>query len=71
MAIEPLKRIVVSEDDEGTQTTRLPNNLEMMNKINEIIKYVNMIDMKVVGIGVKVQKQEMKDMLKPRTMGGR
>jgi hypothetical protein len=66
MAIEPLKRIVVDEDEDGTQTTKLPSNLEMMNKLNEIIQCINIIDSKVAGLGAKIHKQEMKDMFKPR-----
>ena len=44
MAIEPLKRVIVNEDENGTQTTRLPNNQEMMDKINELIKHVGNMD---------------------------
>lgn len=39
--IEELKRIIVSEDEEGLQTTRLPSQAEMMEKINEIVRQVN------------------------------
>lgn len=39
--IEPLKRIIVEDMSDGTQVTRLPNNREVMDKINEIIKYIN------------------------------
>ncbi|MGG2091319.1 hypothetical protein AB1283_00955 [Bacillus sp. S13(2024)] len=39
--IQPLKRIVIENREDGTQVTRLPNNEEMMDKINEIIKCVN------------------------------
>ncbi|MES9681764.1 hypothetical protein ABWK22_02365 [Gottfriedia acidiceleris] len=66
MPIESLKRIIVSEDEDGTQTSRLPNNQEMMDKINEVIKYVNMIDMKVTGMAHTMHKQEVKNMFKPR-----
>lgn len=68
MTIEPLKRIIVNEDEEGIQTTRLPNNQEMMNKINEVIKYVNMIGMKVAKLEERVPKQKLKDSgFKPKT----
>lgn len=39
--IKELERIVIETKDDGTQTTRLPNNEEMMSKINDIIKQVN------------------------------
>lgn len=39
--IKELKRIIVEEREDGTQVTRLPNNAEMMNKINEIVREVN------------------------------
>lgn len=39
--LKPLQRIIVSNDEDGTQVSRLPNNQEMMNKINEIINHIN------------------------------
>lgn len=39
--IKELERIVIETKEDGTQTTRLPNNEEMMSKINDIIKQVN------------------------------
>jgi len=41
MPIKELQRIIVENREDGTQVTRLPNNEEMMNKINEIVRYVN------------------------------
>ncbi|MCY8549389.1 hypothetical protein MOD25_05665 [Bacillus haynesii] len=67
MTLEPLKRIIVNEDEEGTQTARLPNNQEMMNKINEIIEYVNMIGTKVTELEKKESKQKLNNSgFKPR-----
>ncbi len=42
--MEELKRIVVEDKEDGTQVSRLPNNEEIMNKINELIRYVNWLD---------------------------
>lgn len=39
--IKPLKRIIVEQSEDGTQVSKLPDSETMMNKINEIIKYVN------------------------------
>lgn len=55
VTIQPLKRIVESEDANGNQLTRLPNNAEMMNKINEIIRVVN-----------KMESKKIDDLFKPR-----
>jgi len=67
MSIELLKRIIVNEDEKGTQIARLPNNQEMMNKINEIIEYVNMIGTKVTELGKKESKQKLNNSgFKPR-----
>ncbi|OJT57362.1 hypothetical protein [Bacillus licheniformis] len=68
MTIEPLKRIIVNEGEEGIQTARLPNNQEMMNKINEVIKYVNMIGMKVAKLEERVPQKKLNDSgFKPKT----
>lgn len=42
--MEELKRIIVEDREDGTQISRLPNNEEIMNKINELIKYTKRID---------------------------
>lgn len=39
--IKELERIIVEDKEDGTQITRLPNQAEMMQKINEIVKQVN------------------------------
>lgn len=39
--IEPLKRVIIENNEDGTQVTRLPNHEEVVNKVNEIIKYLN------------------------------
>ncbi|UUV47078.1 hypothetical protein [Bacillus phage vB_BanS-Thrax5] len=39
--IKELERIILEDREDGTQVTRLPNNQEMMDKINEIVKQVN------------------------------
>lgn len=42
--MEELKRIIVEDKEDGTQTSRLPNNEEIMNKINELIRYTKRLD---------------------------
>ncbi|WP_243523690.1 hypothetical protein [Bacillus pseudomycoides] len=42
--MEVLKRIVVEDKEDGTQVSGLPNNEEIINKINELIRYVNWLD---------------------------
>ena len=44
MSINKLDRVIVSHGVNGTQTSRLPDNEEMMNKINEIVELVNKIE---------------------------
>jgi hypothetical protein len=44
MPLQPLTRIIVSNNDNGLQTSRLPNNQEMMDKINEIVNFVNRLE---------------------------
>lgn len=44
MKIKPLERVVVETDNNGSQITRLPNNEEMVDKINEIIRVMNELD---------------------------
>jgi len=39
--IKELERIIVENREDGTQVTRLPNQAEMMQKINEIVRQVN------------------------------
>jgi hypothetical protein len=39
--INELRRIIVRTDWDGTQVSKLPDNETMMNKINEIIRYIN------------------------------
>lgn len=41
LMIKPLERIVINNSEDGIQTSRLPNNEEMMNKINEIVNCIN------------------------------
>lgn len=42
--MEELRRIIVEDKEDGTQLSRLPNNEEMMNKINELIRYTKRLD---------------------------
>ncbi|MEX3713398.1 hypothetical protein ABFV99_13420 [Cytobacillus horneckiae] len=44
MPIQPLERIVVKNTKDGFQTTKLPSNEDMMNKINEIVRLVNHLE---------------------------
>lgn len=60
MGIKPLQRIIVSNDADGTQVTKLPSNEEMMNKINEIIRVVNKLES-------DRQNRELGNMFKSRT----
>ncbi|MGV4321249.1 hypothetical protein [Bacillus mojavensis] len=58
MAIRKLTRVIVETSEDGTQTTRLPNNQEIMNKINEIVDFCNRLERekqdKPVGFGKPV-----------------
>lgn len=42
--MEELKRIIVEDKEDGTQISRIPNNEEIMNKINELIRYTKRLD---------------------------
>lgn len=42
--IKPLEKVFVEEKADGIQMFRLPNNLELMNKINEIVESINELD---------------------------
>lgn len=61
MTIKLLQRIIVSNDIDGTQVTKLPSSEEMMNKINEIIRVVNKLEN-------ERENQEIRNMFKPRTV---
>lgn len=39
--ILPLKRVITENNLDGTQVSRLPNNEEIMNKINEMVRFLN------------------------------
>lgn len=41
--IEKLERVIVQTTPEGVQTTRLPNNEEIMLKLNEVIDAINIL----------------------------
>lgn len=41
--IEKLERVIVQTTPEGVQTTRLPNNEEIMIKLNEVIDAINVL----------------------------
>jgi len=51
--LNELKRIIMNTDKEGIQISRLPNNEEMMNKINEIVRYVNQLENKKVNKSIE------------------
>ncbi|MEC2867088.1 hypothetical protein [Bacillus thuringiensis] len=42
--LKELERVVVENLGDGTQITRLPNAEEMMNKINELVRYTNRLE---------------------------
>lgn len=42
--IKPLEKVFVEEKADGIQMFRFPNNLELMNKINEIVESINDLD---------------------------
>jgi hypothetical protein len=58
--IKKLQRIIVSNEADGTQVTKLPSNEDMMNKINEIIHVVNKLES-------DRQNRELGNMFKSRT----
>lgn len=42
--VRKLERVVVETREDGTQVTRLPNNKEVIDKINEIIDIVDQVE---------------------------
>lgn len=57
--IKPLQRIVIGNEDNGNQTSRLPNQEEMMDKINQIITVVNELDSHKT---IQIHKKFVKDL---------
>lgn len=41
--IQKLERVIVQTTLDGVQTTRLPNNEEIMHKLNELIEAINVL----------------------------
>lgn len=41
--IQKLERVIVQTTPDGVQTTRLPNNEEIMHKLNEVIEAINVL----------------------------
>ncbi|ANN35306.1 hypothetical protein A9498_04020 [Bacillus thuringiensis serovar coreanensis] len=42
--MKELQRVVIENLENGTQVTRLPNAEEMMNKINELVRYTKRLE---------------------------
>lgn len=42
--LKEIERVVVENREDGTQVSRLPNTEEVMEKINEIVKYCNQLN---------------------------
>ena len=51
--IKQLTRVIIESTEDGLQTSRLPNNEEVMNKINEIVRYINYIEQKKISRELK------------------
>jgi len=45
MPLNQLQRIIESTSTDGIQISRLPNAQEMMDKINEIVRFVNQLEL--------------------------
>lgn len=61
--INKLERVVVEEDEFGAYS-RVPNNLEMMDKLNEIIDYVNKLDENIGGLSNLIVRNRLEKLLK-------
>ena len=44
MTLQPLREVLVETKKDWTHVCRMPNNEEIMNKINEIIDVVNKLE---------------------------
>lgn len=42
----PLKRVTVERTEEGIEVTRLPNIEEIVDKVNEIVRFANTLERK-------------------------
>ncbi|AVM26155.1 hypothetical protein FZC68_10485 [Bacillus pumilus] len=42
----PLKRVPVEKAEDGIEISRLPNNEEIIDKVNEIVRFVNTLEKK-------------------------
>lgn len=55
--INYLQRIIEAENQDGSQLTRPPNNIEIMNKINEIVNVVNKIELDSTDFGTRKESE--------------
>ncbi|MEH7552845.1 hypothetical protein [Bacillus altitudinis] len=46
MPIKPLKRVTVKGYENGIEISRLPNSEEIIEKVNEIVRFVNNLERK-------------------------
>lgn len=60
--LKEIKRTIVATEQDGTQVTIPPSNTEIMNKINEIVRYVNRMEK-------EKQNKPMEEILKIRRKG--
>ena len=44
MPVKPLTRVIVQDRPDGTQVSALPSQQMMMDKINELVNYVNYLE---------------------------
>lgn len=44
MPIGKLERVIIDTDKDGIQISRLPNNEEIINKINEMVDFLNALE---------------------------
>lgn len=42
--VAPLKRVIIENRPDGLQTSALPSPQQMMDKINELVNYVNYLE---------------------------
>lgn len=60
MTIKPLERTIISDGSiDGIQTSRLPTNVDMMNKINEIVHAYNRLEQSVTRINGDISLNQM------------
>ncbi|MGG0308309.1 hypothetical protein ABEY43_07155 [Priestia megaterium] len=66
--IDLLNRIITNTEEDGTQISRLPNNQEVMDKINEIVKIVNLQERTINQLRSEHNSRFLNGSFKPKKM---